>query len=253
MKREDLFEIIGQLEEMRLERSESTMAMGKKRIAWKLMLVAAIIISLATSVLAIPELRGALFGGKLETENAILTTDGAGYSDKVVLHYISLDVEMHENAPKKIETFYVPAMSSEYEQSNGRAYAGCLLHSWETPDGTVTFDQTAGALYIQNQYVECVDAVYVDPDHIPEAELTELGGVQGFLLEVEPFVLGGYEHTGAKKFFWSDGDYLFRIDFPYDYSSQQMEVWISSIREVKDIESYLVGMSEEEIEEFFSN
>lgn len=52
MKREDLFEAIGGIEETRLAKTESREVVGSKRTVWRVMLAAAIIMSLATTAFA---------------------------------------------------------------------------------------------------------------------------------------------------------------------------------------------------------
>lgn len=251
MKKEQLFEAIGELDEAMLAETEAGEKRAK-RIGWRVTLVAAIVAGLAVTAGAAPLIRNALLGGKLETDDTAYftpTNPTTGESHQEQRHAITLEVEFNADAPKSIETYYItPEIPAEFEQFHGHIYkdAMCALYGWivEGTDRDIFFEQQAGGS------VDAGDlevSVYTLPGQVPQHGLRTIAGIQGYLIEKE--TLGN--DYGERIFCWSDGDYLFKLQVPCDYTDAQLEAMVASVQPVEDITPYLSTMTDGEVEEIF--
>lgn len=254
MKKEKLFEAIGNLDEEMLAETEEVTQIRTRRIGWKAALVAAVVAGLAVTAAAAPLIRNALKGGTLEPETQAgftPTNPITGDSQAFVWHEIMLDVEFNEDAPRSIETYYmIPEIPEEFtNQDLGHIYKDAIeaWFGWRVPgtDRDIRFIQWAG----KHDAIEDVLSVNVTtaPGVVPVHGLRTFAGIQGYLVE-EP-TLG--ENYGEREFYWSDGDYLFCVQVPCDYTDAQLEAMVASVQPVEDITPYLSTMTDEEIAEIF--
>lgn len=252
MKNEDLFEAIGGLDDTMIAETETV---GRRKTGHTLrrtLLVAVLVAGMAISAGAAPLIRNALLGGKLETSTqpVFLATDPTtGKSPELQSHKITLKVEFNEDAPKRIEAYYItPDIPAEFKQYHGHIYKNGVVaqFGWivEGKGRDILFSQTAGNAV---QPEDLVVSVYTAPRQMPEHGLRTFAGIQGYLVE-EPTVEYDY---GRREFYWSDSDYLFCLQVPIDYTDAQLEQMVASVRPVEDITPYLVTMTEQEIGEMF--
>lgn len=252
MKNERLFEAIGGLDDSIIAETETVSRKRSGRIMKRTLLVAALVAGLAISAGAAPLIRNALLGGKLETSTqpVFLATDPAtGKSPELRSHKITLKVEFNEDAPKSIETYYItPDIPVEYKQYRGHIYKDemCAQFGWivEGAGRDIFFSQTAGNAV---QPGDLVVSVHTAPGQMPEHGLRTFAGIQGYLVD-EPTVEYDY---GKREFYWSDGDYLFCLQVPIDYTDAQLEQMVASVRPVEDITPYLSTMTDQEVGEIF--
>ena len=183
--------------------------------------------------------------------DAVTPTDDNGVSHIGSIYIISFSLPLNEDAPELIETYYFPQVPDIYEQSFGAAYTGMnfdklgsIIYAWDIPDGAIQgmmFYQESG---FDSNVIET--HVTGTPDIAPELKETELGGVEGVLI-VEP-VESDYPD---QYFYWSDGEYVFHMRFPIDFTEEQMAQIIGSVHEVEDVRPYLISMTEEDLEKTF--
>ena len=250
MTREDLFEAIGQVEEERLARCECDMPsneteleeydMRTSRRPIRMMLIAAVLVGLlATTVLAGSAYREVV-GEVSETMHRFTPTTPAGESHGFDSQKIELNIEMNPNAPREIKTWYVPELPEEYELYVGNAYDGMnhdgrygvLTLGWDAPGGEV--QEIMFYQVTREGYEKSYRYAYANgPSEFGPATL---GGVDGYLI-LSP------EDTefGRKYFYWSDGNYLFLMRFDYSVPETVMEQIIASVREVENINPYLIN------------
>ncbi|MBQ7344778.1 MAG: hypothetical protein IJW45_01790 [Oscillospiraceae bacterium] len=251
MNREKLFEAIGQVDERLLAGAE--VQKKYRRLGWKVALVAAVVAGLTVTAVAAPAIRNALFGGKVETDDTmwITPTDPAdGSSYEISSHEVTLAVDMDADAPKTIGTYYLPRVPEGMEQVAGHILGdplGSVTQFWWIQDtvGDIHFVQKAGGSLQPEDLRESVSTSY---GTIPEAELRTFAGIQGYLIDALPI---GDGLVGDRIFFWSDGQYLFRLEVPYEYTDDQLEEMVASVQPVEDITPHLVTMSQEEMERVF--
>lgn len=250
MKNEKLFEAIGGLDDTMIAEAETTVKKHTRRIGWKVVLVAAIIAGLAVSAGAAPLIRNALLGGKMETDDTSWftpTNPVDGSSHEIRQFEITLDVDMDKDAPKEIETFYVPRIPENVPQYLGRIYGNnSAQYGWYSKDSDQGFffcQQAGGSIRKEDLDYH----MYAVPGDQPMAELRTFAGIEGYLVAAKP--VG--DEDGDRVFFWSDGDYLFRLEVPYEYTDAQLEEVIASVKPEEDIVRYLRDMTDQEIEDYF--
>ena len=252
MKNERLFEAIGELDETMLAETENTGEGCTRRMGWRVALIAAVVAGLAVTAGVAPLIRNALLGGKLETDDTAYftpTDPTTGESHQEQRHEITLDVAFNEDAPKSIETYYItPEIPEEFKQYHGHIYkdAMCAQYGWivEGTDRDIFFEQYAGGIVEPG---DLVVSVYTRPGEVPKHGLKTIAGIQGYLIE-KPTIESDY---GERIFCWSDGDYLFKLQVPCDYSDEELEEMVACVQPVEDITPYLSTMTAGEVEKLF--
>lgn len=251
MKSENLLDAIGNLDEnILMENSKKGGTV--RRIGWRVALIAAVVAGLALTAAATPLIRNAMKGAQVKTDEAeyfMATNPENGESPQVQKHDVLLEVDINVDAPKRIETYYaIPEVSGEFRQYLGHVYKDEMLASFGwIEDGAgrqIFFTQLAGNAYKTEDYVA---HVWTNPDEKPSCGMKMLGEILGYLIEQKE--MGNL--PGKRIFCWSDGDYLFYLEVPSDYSDAQLEEMVASIQPVEDITPYLSTMTDAEIEEFF--
>ena len=111
----DLISAIGAAECQDLERSEQVRSGRRQTIATRILIAAAVIAMLSTTVFAVPAIRNALFGAKASNVSisGIFVTEGKPADVRHSVVDVSLDVRMDPDAPQTLEAFYVPMLPAE--------------------------------------------------------------------------------------------------------------------------------------------
>lgn len=184
----------------------------------------------------------------------VVTPTRNGVSHSGQKHNVSFRLPLNEDAPELIEQYYFPDVPAMYEQSFGMAYDGLnrdrlmkLDFFWDVPNGQkkgIRFSQESAATLEDSK----IHTVLITPPGInPELIEVTLGGVDGLLIADHPMP----EKADYQYFYWSDGNYVFSMWFPLDFTEEQMGEMIASVKEVDDIRPYLISMEEKDIEETF--
>ena len=210
----------------------------------KILIAAAMVLLIATTVFAASAIHNAVVGGALKNKGVSFTLMNDS-NEELNRYEVWLDVDMNEDAPKNIETYYMPVLADEYQQYFGYVYwQSAAVYRWtygeESWGNDVRFWQTAGGAFYADQAIAWV---YTLPEETLEAKMVELNGIQGYLV-------GDSFGYGSKSFFWSDGDYLFQLDVPDEYTNDYIASLLQSIVTVEDIEPYCVSMTKEEYEKY---
>lgn len=234
-------EVISEVLEMAKERKTKDFGHSGPR---KILIAAAMVLLIATTVFAASAIHNAVVGGSLKNKGVSFTLMNDS-NEELNRYEVWLDVDMNDNAPESIETYYMPVLADEYQQYFGYVYwQSAAVYRWtygeESWGNDVRFWQTAGGAFYADQAIAWV---YTLPEETPEAKMVELNGIQGYLV-------GDSFGYGSKSFFWSDGDYLFQLDVPDEYTNNDIASLLQSIVTVEDIEPYCVSMTEEEYEKY---
>ena len=252
MKNEKIFNAMGLLndeliEDASLEKLHTTE--NRKRLQTRRMLRLGIAAALAISLLGTVALAVQHFRYELQISDPVEVVSPTlnGVSQSGTMRHISFRLPLNEDAPDLIERYYFPDLPEMYEQSFGYAYAGLnrdklgLLHfRWAVPGG-----KSWGLEFRQENKPENGE-IHLNLSE-PTLKETTLGGVEGMLIvETEVSWMTNYQ-----RFYWSDGNYVFSINFPLDFTEEQMGEMIASVREVEDIRPYLISMAEKDINETF--
>lgn len=242
MNAENLFQAIGELDDGMLMAADKE-PKRQRKIGWKVGLVAAVVAGLGISAAAAPAIYNAIFGAKVEKDEHvwISATDPAdGSSYEMNVYEIRLELEVDENAPDSIEVFYVPDVPEELVQIKGyihlRDEENALTQFWwinEQTDSDIFFSQQAGGSLTPEDLTEQVSTALGGE---PGTKLCTVAGISGYLIDVRPL---GDGIGGDRIFYWSDGQYLFRLEVPYEYSDAQLAELVASVQPVEDIVPYL--------------
>lgn len=183
--------------------------------------------------------------------DAVTPTDDSGNSHSGSIYELSFYLPLNEDAPDLIETYYFPQVPVPYKQSFGYAYAGMnwdrlgsIVYAWDIPEGEIH-----GMMFYQESGFESNEIVFPadgTPDCVPEMKEVVLGGVEGVLI-VETIDFD-FPH---KYFFWSDGEYVFHMRFPADFSEDQIAEIVGTVDKIEDVQQYLISMTDEELKKTF--
>lgn len=265
MTREDLFRAIGQVEESRLARCEDMAPSGlacmegnememntKKRPAGRTLrnlLVAAVAVALlaATAMAAPAAYEGITGAWRTEEWEFYAPTDANGNSPVHKQQVYEVEIQLDEDAPEEIETYYMPQMPEGYTQSFGNIYGGIEViqrvlvecdWSDDTSINAVRFLQMSKLKWERKGFRK----VNIYGDDTAEVRRTEIGGVEGLLISVPDDPLYPKKH-----FYWDDGEYVFYMIFAYHITEEEMAEIISSIHVVEDIRPYMISAEDEDI------
>ncbi len=256
MTREDLFLAVGEaVQEMSsgdIYKEETMNNKPVRRILRSVLVAAAMVALLVTTVWAAPLLRE-IFGQITGDWEAILPTDGSGSSQQGTATDIHLDLELNDDAPEVVELFYMPSVPEQYPHSFGFAYAGmdmdrlCVLTwGWDVPGGElegIMFHQMTGEAF-REDFDDL--SVYTADGKAPKMEQVTLGGISGLLVHAPDMT-----QWGRKHFYWSDGDYVFYMRFPYAFTEADMSACLEGFAAVENPEDYMISMTEEQREQTF--
>ena len=239
-------QLISEVLMMNTEKTKS-----KTRVTLKLALAAVIMVSVfATTVFAATAVYR-FFNAEVEDLGRTLCdTDENGVSEVEEAYELRFEFEMKDNAPALIQEYYLPQIPEKYPQCFGYAYGGLgydrlgtITLAWEVPNV-----EKMGIMFFQHsaEGFEGKRTVMVKSGSEPEMVSKILGGVEGLL------ILAPDESIAGRKYFcWCNGDYVFEIMFPYEFSDAEMSAIIESVDKVEDIRPYLISMTDEEIEKTF--
>jgi len=188
-------------------------------------------------------------GGWIEDCHEVYSeTDENGNSEKGQVYEVSLTMPIGADAPSEIETFYLPQIPDTYPLSFGYLYdgrnngpIGLTTFAWDVPNG-----EKQGIMFYQYSLAALKDAPVIKHNILGQSEPviseTVYGGAEGILLPAPD------EELGRKYFYWSDGDYVFMLRVPYDFTDEQLDTFVKSVFTVEDERSYLVSMTEDEMD-----
>ncbi len=235
------FSVVKASDSLRLEVIQMTENKRKPagRILPKLLLAAVIVTLLTTTAFATAKILDALKGGETKFEGGAwyALTDTPSGSGPYDCYKLFLDVEINPDAPKKIETYYMPVLDEGYMPALGEDLDQKItqfawtkgLRNWA--DSIYVFQEPGGRI----APTRAKASIFVPAGEQPQAQHVTLGEINGYLVENH----FDFDH-GRRNFYWSDGDYLFTLWVPDEYSDEQLAALAESVRPVSDIEPYLV-------------
>lgn len=254
MKKEDLFEAMGAIDEDLLARSETTAV--RRLPLRKALIAAAAVMLLAVTAMAAPAIAELLFDAKAEqtTFGTTLTTQDGTEVTYNNIHMIHFDVENPEELPTTIEEYCIP----HYAEENGWTLDGGYLYTYDfgentnirwvnevVPDQWIEFEQSS-----INQFAEEVgqepgtNQFYIAS--APGTEVTQstlstsLGDIPVYLATNTPYVVQNYVGKRQMHVFWSNGTYAFHIMTSDDMDPEMLAQIIQSVAPVAAPAPYLV-------------
>ena len=229
-------------------KTEKKYAIFSGKMAKAVLVTMLAIVMLATSAFAAPAIYDALINGRVHTDGDVgVSPTGAGDQNETPFFDICVDVDMNKDAPASIEKFYMLNLPEGYEQYHGFVYKDKVvaIYMWtngkDNWEDEVRFYQYAGGTYDPQKNYWSVKAA---PGETPETKMVQLGGIQGYL--VEDVSLYGIRH-----FFWSDGENLFHLQVPDEYTDADLAQVLQGVVLVEDILPYCIDMEDEHIKDVF--
>lgn len=249
MTSEMLFGAIGMMEETFLEESMAEREHSPKRIVWRTVLAAAIIASLALSVVAVvvTGLYGRTQRNQQEWEHKY-DTELIVFNNASMLD-IYLNIPELSDTPGEILNFYAPTIFPKEELSSCYANEGDCIREfhvdWNLSDvrdgtsGKIGFTQWCCDDYDPGEPVDSLlGTVFTESD--VQTEKIQWKGREYFFVGIDPVTDSDFgTFDNLNYLYWTDGEYVFKMNFPCSMEiSEAMEI-IESVEKVPDIQSWL--------------
>lgn len=247
MTNEDLYRILAHADPVYLAHSEAIVR-RQSRVIPRILATAAVVAVLTCTAFAIPAVRNYILGlipNQTHTAAVVETPSGREAAYVGVLD-VTPDVTIPEDAPEFLETYYVPTYLAAHwtpvvqERYAPQTQRRDVLLQWQSEDGAViSFRQDACPGYDGSWAYDTLPTGYDDHYTIAQAQY---GGLTLWTIAVGPSQAetaeGMEQFDGYRKFYWSDGQYLFSLETAYDTSDTLLEEIFSSIRAVEDLAPY---------------
>lgn len=248
MTNEDLYRAMTHTDPAYLEQSEQTVCPGRRALP-KILIAAAAVAVLTCTAFAIPAVRNYILGLTSHQTYAAAVAETPGGREKAYVGVVDVtpEVDIPADAPETIETFYVPLYLAEHWEAVPReqnretpAARSDTWLQWQSADGdVVSFWQTACPGYEGQYPYDTVPTGYEDDYEIGEVQY---GGLNLWCITVRPSQAetaeGAETLEGFRKFYWSDGQYLFMLETPYDMGDGVLEQIFASVAPVEDLTPY---------------
>ncbi len=236
----DTFSAVRASDTLRLEVLQMTRKTTGRpgRLLPKVLLAAVILALLSTTAFAATKLFNALKGGEASFQSSQwYAASGSPDEGPYNAYDIYIDVEIHPDAPKAIDAYYIPVPDAGYFGYLGTASESTTQFGWANAPGKakILFLQYAGGRFDPEKPVA---RLFTSTAEAPHAKLVDMDGISGYLVE----------DTNRRHFYWSDGDYVFQLTVWDDFTDAQLEALVNSVQYVPSIEPYLVP--EEVYQEF---
>ena len=257
MKREDLLEAIGNVDDSILMEIETASVHYRRTYFWKVAAAAAALLLMSVSAFAASRLlsKPVSGGGVLTGTVAPFYMDREGniVMDPVEGLQVVMDVSFDEDAPKALEEVYriLPSARWEYQYTSVRdddlvednESLTVWLHS-ERP-GQLRLSQYVSGYYgLEGENV--VDQLHGLPqDTKVDTQIVSVAGYQVLKVTIPAVKIEGmleqnnmYCEDGEVRLYWTDGKYLFRLDYPAWMPNLEVEELFGTLFAVKHEEKY---------------
>lgn len=255
MTNEQLFQALAGVKPEYLDHSEGALP-ARKRLMPRIILVAAVVASMIGTALAVPYIRNYLknlYGRTYLESGAITDLQGETHVLTGMLDvYVALDLE--PDRPQSIEEAYLPMYFvenwetvQEYApnyQADWDKNRHDIALEWISEDGRkVSYYQTTVNERIAEDCPEYeIDSVNTGYNDQIQVEQVTIGEYDLYRVVVPPstVTMDGTVHTadGMRKYYWSDGRYLFWLELSWDVDESLVELALSSMKEVEDISDF---------------
>lgn len=245
MKDYQLLDAIGGIDESILTEAETAPVQRKKAVP-RLLLIAAIICLLGVTVYAATELLSRpILGSDIVTGETVFpfSMDAAG---NIIMEGVSglkvtMDVEVNPDAPDWIRELYVLDPGNGWVHKGGgssgsRYEIATKFTTWEQPGkpGEIRLDQSVAEFYTNNIYGEqCVDTLPgLSEAHGVTARTVIIGDMDVLMVTIPalPNYTGtDYCQGGETRLYWTDGNYMLHLDYPYWVTDAQAEAMLRSL------------------------
>lgn len=263
MNQQSIFEAMGMVKDEYILESEAPV---KRRVSpGKVALLAGAAALLCATAIAAPYFYGAVTGGdaRCVKEGWVLIEPGCA-TIAGSIYEIQLKLDLDSQVPSALETCFLPQVPEGWNTDSGLLTSGLdkcgsqrLAFAWSNGDGQgymayqqSTLDSFQARSQSAPEEAYTVGTQWVPPDGTVTARMTAMGNVNALELHVaaEKSVYSMDREPGAVVvdpqdyylYYWSDGAYLYTMEFPAGIPEEQKVELINSVRAVEDITPYLV-------------
>ncbi len=242
MKREELLTAVGHVDESLLEESECLQLRPTSPWVKVAVAAAAVMLMSVTALAATKLLSRPVEGGGIVTEGTISPVTFIGgdiYREPVNGLKVMMETEVDGDAPQYLEELYRLKLSDEWSEEfrfgGGNGFEYNEYKTVWTKSGTsgeVRLLQQVVAGYVNGvNGKNVVDLLHELPmDTAVTSRVVELAGRQLLQVTIPAVELEGivdqnvlYFRDGETRLYWTDGRYLFQLDYPCWLSSEEVE------------------------------
>ena len=260
MKQEDLLEAIGFVDKYMLEESETVTA-RRSGMVWKVVAAAAVVVLGAVTALAATGLLSRpVQGGDVVTATIAPMRFAGGdiCLEPQVGLMVVMDVSVDESAPRTLEEIYHLKLSRGWSESfrtgggNGFEYNEYMtVWTKEGKAGEVRLKQWTVAGYVTDDE-KAVDSLHGLPqDTQVTARVVTMAGSQLLQVRIPAVAVPGfadqntlYFRDGESRLYWSDGRYMFRMDYPAWVTDAEAEQMLLTLYAEQFVPEYPDGWGE---------
>ena len=254
MTNEDLFIAIGNVRPRYLEQSGEIPIRVRQRPS-RLILIAALVAALTCTVLGAAAIRNYLL--RIDQKQTNRPGAVSDYRGETVVYEgradINLSLDLVEDRPGEIEEYWLPMYFPEkWEAVVKERPAGQERTGKETMNDMKWTDSDGNyAIFTQNTVDQRIpadceeypfDVIFTGYNDTFESGTMELGAYEVFFVEVKPssFTSGErvYTSDGYRKFYWSDGLYIFTLETSFAVTDDVVRMALESFAPVDDISEY---------------
>lgn len=237
MKREELLEAIGCVEESLLVETEQSVQRPRRSL-WRLALVPAVAAMLAISVAAATGLfsqpinDSEIVAG--EAESPVAAVDGSAITDGNIVGYrVCMKVEMDEDPPRIIERTYCLTPPEGW-------WACDSVNGWGVDVMTVWFRESYDQILLYQRTLEAaevnfgengVDRLWSMPgDVVLCPQVVTMAGLEMLRLDIPAEGMNQLVNgNGETRLYWSDGEYIMQLCCPSWMSDGEIEELLATL------------------------
>lgn len=257
MKREDIMEAIGAVDESLIAEIEELKQERRSPVIWKICAAAAIVAAMAVTALAAVKLlsRPVEGGGVTVGTVAPFSVDNNGniVMEPVTGWKVTMDVEFDEDAPQTLKEVYHLLPSTLWEFQAVTVRNDDLLEDDENltvwthmnrPGQLRLTQKVAGYYGLEGENV--VDCLHDLPlDTKLKTEIVTIANRQVLKLTIPAVKIEGmldqnamYCQEGEVRLYWTDGKYLLQLDYPVWVPEKEVEAILGSMFATNHVEVY---------------
>lgn len=252
MKKEQLMEAIGGVDENLLMESEQITRRSAKPLK-RLILAAAVVAALVVTVMASTDLFSRpIKNGSVVTDGTVapfeMDADGNIIPGGVTGQKVIMEAEIDVDAPIYLEDMYYLELPEKWEYVGGSG-GGDGYHfygmerKWKVAGkpGWLRLHQSTTDNYVRGAYGKnCVDTLpkLTADDHV-STQLVTVAGIQALKVTIPALPWynegngGEYCAGGETRLYWTDGRYILELDYPYWVSDSEAEALLKTLHTEK--------------------
>lgn len=238
MKREELLEAIGGIDESLLAEPAQDTWTHRRTMRWMILVPAAVIalaisVAAATGLISVPIIDSKITED--ETVSSIVFVDGSGVVEGGVMGYnVYMEVDAKENLPETVKTVYTMNLPEQWDHaysmyvgSEDWAQSGWFL----TPYKEVQLNQYTFEMAERNFGRNYVDKLWSIPKDAPvKSEIVTMAGIEMLRVTISAEGMDRLINgDGETRLYWSDGEYIMRLEYPSELTDEEVVAMLNTL------------------------